>query len=642
MLATNFVAQNAFAGGSGLDVRLDAALFTAPVTVKLALNGVGNPGTHQSESDDYVHGGSNAFEFAYGSSDGTVTAATWSLTATGKNSVALFTHGGTTPTEVDVKGTGSMTLFGESFEFANVAKINDTATGAQVITGALQTDGSSRPDLGFLTDNVALTSLTVSSTNAGNFVDLSGFDSLAGIAISIGGGTVVLDDDVLTGLSAPLVLGNPTNIGWGGDDGSGPGDAGTINWNFLPSSAHTLTFYHGVDDGPTLTVLNTPNTFTMNLQDENFHHVNFNIAAATPVLSNTLTLDLGNAVTGGTPDNINENWAVFGYGTVNIVLAGADDVHLGSEGGFFVNPGVPGSATINITGALLDGTEVEEMHFGNVTDIGNLFDVYQAFNSIAATAGRGVVTADGTINDTAKVFLELGVTDASLVDATKGNGLDLQDPGTDIDGTFVIKGSSNNFNLLQGTLGLVTHTDENNDNAIVGFAGPATITGGTVADHIFDTGGTETINVNNLHSKVFIDQFVINSDHGPNGEVRSFQITDDAGTFNNNLGAGPMAATINGFTPGFNDGTNTSWVDFRTGSWADANGTYKSLVDGSVNEVSNSSHFASVSIITGTNNDFACGYRPRRLCSLAELMRTRAQWPQHSRATEGPSTLLAP
>ena len=173
--------------------------------------------------------------------------------------------------------------------------------------------------------------------------------------------------------------------------------------------------------------------------------------------------------------------------------------------------------------------------------------------------------------------MELGVTDASLVDATKGHGLDLQDPGTDIDGTFVINGSSNNFNLLQGTLGLVTHTDENNDNAIVGFAGPATITGGTVADHIFDTGGTETINVNNLHTKVFIDQFVINSDHGPNGEVRSFQITDDCGDFNNNLGAGPMVATINGFTPGFNDGTNTSWVDFRTGSWADANGDLQEL-----------------------------------------------------------------
>ena len=203
-----------------------------------------------------------------------------------------------------------------------------------------------------LPDNVALTSLTVTSTNAGNFVDLSGFDSLTGIAISIGGGTVVLDDEVLTGLSAPLILGNPTNIGWGGDDGSGPGNAGTINWNFLPSSAHTLTFYHGVEGGPTLSVLMTPNTFTMNLQDESFHHVNFVINAATPALTNTFTLDLGNAVTGGTPNDINENWAVGGYGTVDIVLAGADDVHLGSEGGFFVNPGVPGSVTINITGAL--------------------------------------------------------------------------------------------------------------------------------------------------------------------------------------------------------------------------------------------------------------------------------------------------
>jgi hypothetical protein len=252
VLATNFVAQNATAGGSGLDVSLDAALFTAPVTVKAAFNGVGNPGTHQSDADDYVHGGSNAFEFAYGSSDGTVTATTWSLTTTGKNSVALFTHGSTTPTEVDVKGAGSMTLFGESFEFANVAKINDTATGAQIITGSLQTDGSSRPDLGFLTDNVALTAggtLTVSSTNSGNFVDLSGFDSLGTATISVAAGTVVLSDDVLLS-GSPIAIGTPTNIGYGGDDGFRPGDDGTINWANLPSSANTLTFYHGVEESP--------------------------------------------------------------------------------------------------------------------------------------------------------------------------------------------------------------------------------------------------------------------------------------------------------------------------------------------------------------------------------------------------------
>jgi hypothetical protein len=227
-------------------------LFTAPVTVKAAFNGVGNPGTHQSDADDYVHGGSNAFEFAYGSSDGTVTATTWSLTTTGKNSVALFTHGSTTPTEVDVKGAGSMTLFGESFEFANVAKINDTATGAQIITGSLQTDGSSRPDLGFLTDNVALTAggtLTVSSTNSGNFVDLSGFDSLGTATISVAAGTVVLSDDVLLS-GSPIAIGTPTNIGYGGDDGFRPGDDGTINWANLPSSANTLTFYHGVEESP--------------------------------------------------------------------------------------------------------------------------------------------------------------------------------------------------------------------------------------------------------------------------------------------------------------------------------------------------------------------------------------------------------
>ena len=149
VLATNFVAQNALPVAQDFDVSLDAALFPAPL-----LHGEGGVQTGSATQvltnfcrTTIVHGGSNAFEFAYGSSDGTVTATTWSLTATGKNSIALFTHGSTTPTEVDVKGAGSMTLFGESFEFANVAKISDTATGAQIITGALQTDGSSRPTL---------------------------------------------------------------------------------------------------------------------------------------------------------------------------------------------------------------------------------------------------------------------------------------------------------------------------------------------------------------------------------------------------------------------------------------------------------------------------------------------------------------
>ena len=148
----------------------------SPVSVTFNLNTVGNAGTHQSVSDDYVHGAREAFGVGYGASDGSVTATTWDLNVTGKTFVELFTHGGTTTTTVNMTGTGSLTLFGVSDEFANVTTINDKASGAQVITGALQTDGSSKEYTGFLTDNTALTSITVTSTNAGNFVDMSGFE----------------------------------------------------------------------------------------------------------------------------------------------------------------------------------------------------------------------------------------------------------------------------------------------------------------------------------------------------------------------------------------------------------------------------------------------------------------------------------
>ena len=47
----------------------------------------------------------------------------------------------------------------------------------------------------------------------------------------------------------------------------------------------------------------------------------------------------------------------------------------------------------------------------------------------------------------------------------------------------------------------------------------------------------------------------------------SLRITDIRRQLHNNNGAGPIDAVISGFTPGFNGGTNTSWVDFNTDFW---------------------------------------------------------------------------
>jgi len=614
VLLTNITAQNATSSHSGIDINIDPTLITPTTAVTFNLANVGNSGGGPAGfSDDHVHGADDVFAVGWGANDGSTTATTFNLSVTGKNFVELFTHGASNTKVVNISGSGSLTLFGVSDEFGNVTTINDTASGAQVITGGLQTTHAVKTYTGFLTDNTALTSLTVTSTNSGNFVDLSSFESISGIAISVAAGTVVLDDEVLFG-SSPIVLGSPTNIGFGEVESSAPGNNGTIDWSHLPGSANTLTFYTDVDNfpGDTLSVVNTPNTFTMNLQDENFNHNNFVVTAANGAASNTFNLDLGSnagiigvlGATGNTPDDINENWAVTGYGNIKIHLAGSDSVHLASEEGFFASaPG--GGVNITIDGTLVGAPDDVQMHFGNVV-AGVDLDDYNTFDSLAAIAARGVSTGgDGTITDLAKAFVEIGATDATTIDASKSSGLAMQDPGTDIDGPFAFTGSTGHFNQLQGTFGLfgVGGIEFNDDDGVFGVAGNGTITGGTKRDIIWDTGGKETINVNNAHTKIFVDQFVLNADDDFN--TFAFAITSTNGDFNNNNGAGPKTAVINGFTPGANNnsgGDPTNWIDFNTDSWG-ANGSYKGLVTGLGNSISGEGdHFASFSVIAGTGN----------------------------------------
>jgi hypothetical protein len=604
VLLNHINAQAATATGSGISVAIDTSLFTAPVTANFNLNTVGNAGTHQSDSDDYVHGAREVFAIGYGDQTGSVGATTWNLNATGKNFVELFTHGSDTTTTVNMTGAGSLTLFGVSDEFDKVATINDKATGAQVITGALQTDGSSKSYTGFLTDNTALTSITVSSTNSGNFIDMSSFESVSGIAVSIGGGTLVLDDDVLIGLSSPLSLGTLTNIGYGGDDGFGPGIDGTIDMSFLPSSVGSLTFYHGVfDNTGTLSIINTKGTFTVNLQDEDFHSNNFNIAAATPAQGNTLTIDVGNAVTNQVATELDHHWNVTGCGTVDIVLAGDHFVDIadgGLDGGFVANSTV-GPATINISGALGSATNIEFMFFGAAFNV--TLDEFATFGSIASVAAFGVTTFAGSIVDTAKAELELGATDAILVDASKGAGLSMGDPDTNIGSTFVAIGSTNATNTLQSTFGLFAFTTNNNGGEF-GFAGPATLTGGNKSDTFFDVGGAVTVNVHNTHSEIAYSQFQLNF-----GTDFAFAITNFAGNFDNNFigtkALGPQLLVVNGFTPGDNGTTN--FVDFNTDSWAFRKlpFLYEGLVNGVGEQILfQGSHFADFSIVTGTGGIF--------------------------------------
>lgn len=117
VLLTNINAQAATATGSGIDVNIDPSVFpTTPVTVNFKLNTVGNAGTHQSDSDDFVHGSGEVFSVGYGASDGSATATTWNLSVSGKTFVELFTHGATNTTTVNISNGATastgLTLFG--------------------------------------------------------------------------------------------------------------------------------------------------------------------------------------------------------------------------------------------------------------------------------------------------------------------------------------------------------------------------------------------------------------------------------------------------------------------------------------------------------------------------------------------------
>jgi hypothetical protein len=294
-----------------------------------------------------------------------------------------------------------------------------------------------------------------------------------------------------------------------------------------------------------------------------------------------------------------DHWDVTGYGTVDIVLAGNQGIDLaddGSGGGFVANSTL-GPATIDISGVLFNGTITEFLDFGNDFSV-TLADL-ATFGSIASEAAAGVTTFAGSIVDTAKAFLFLGATDAILVDASKGDGLIMGDPDTNIGSTFVANGSTGAENELESTFGLFAFTS-NNQGAEFGFAGPAILTGGNKSDIIFDVGGAVTVNVHNTHSEIFYSQFLLNF-----SDDFAFAITNNAGNFTNNFigtkALGPQLLVVNGFTPGSNGATN--FVDFNTHSWAFPNGFYEGLVNGTGGQIEGD-HFADFSIVTTTGGLF--------------------------------------
>ena len=426
------------------------SVFNAATPVNFSFTTVGNAGTHQYVSDDYIHGAREAFGVGY--SGGGTTANTWNIKVSGTNFLELFTHGATNTTTVNVSngtgGAGSLTLFGVSSEFANLTTFSDTATGAQIITGALQTDGSSKEYTGFLTDALGLTSINVVG-NANNIVDLSGFGVLPA-TVNIHNGDVVLDAALLTS-GATLSLGSPSIIGWGGDLGDGNAPGGTINWSAVTTTANELLFWHGVSGSAGLTINNATANFTVNFQDENFHK-NAIVINGPTTGANTLTLDVGSAQTNESVSGLSHGFTLNGYSTVNLNIENADTAFTDLGGNFFINPNA-GSATLTITGGAL----------GDGLDLGS-HGGFLGYPSPFGDVGTPTVTTDGgTIIDNFKGYLYLGYTDATVINAAGGGGISLEGPPTDFLFKVTETGSSKSAsaafgfgNELQGSLSPVT------------------------------------------------------------------------------------------------------------------------------------------------------------------------------------------
>ena len=311
---------------SGIAVIQDTSFFSATSAVTVNVTNAGSPATvSASFSDDFVHGVAETFFISIGDPGGTTGPATWNLHATGNNFLFLGNGGpafgvpgpSTAATTINVTGSGHTTLFGFNSQFADVTKISGTAT--LTVTGALQEDGSFNEDSGLLADNHVITSI---SGGAGSFFDLSSLDATEAMAMTTinggGGGTAVFSNEALTGLSSALALSGISIIGDGGDFGDGHAPAGTIDFSFLPG-ANELKFYHGLTFTSTGLVLdNTPGTFTVDFQDEDYYGNAVAITPATAATSNTLTLDLGSTITHDTTHGLYGAFTITNYDAITI------------------------------------------------------------------------------------------------------------------------------------------------------------------------------------------------------------------------------------------------------------------------------------------------------------------------------------
>jgi hypothetical protein len=598
---------------SGLAVRIDA---TSIASVTVNASNVGSAPTVSAGADDFVPGSAESFFVSVGNPTGTASPVTWNINSSGShNFLFLNANGDTSATTLAFTGTAPVVLFGSDFDFQNVTKISSTAK--ITVTGALQEDGAFFSEGGILADNTVITSI---SGGAGSFFDLSSLDATQALAMTTinggGGGTAVFSNEALTGLSSALALSGISVVGDGGDFGFGPGIAGTINFAFLPG-ANELKFFHGLDFSSTgLVVNNTPNTFTIDFQDENFHGNDVTINAANPTTTgNSLTIGLGTAH--DTVHGLDENFTVSGYDSYTILVrAGTGQLFNGDPTFFAIDSftGTPApTSTVNLT---LSG--VGSLVWGDV------FNVSDASSFTEHQIGTpSIELFGGNITDNLKGFLDIGIFDAQSLNASASGGLYQHDPGTFLGANFTVTAAANPGSsidqVLQGSLGPLDFGNTNGRGAFDdGFTATNTfLTGGhDGGDVILTTGGTTTVNLNNPQGAdaVLFDMFNDNSDlfftpiDGESVPIveDSVAVTEFNGDFNTE---GVHTTTINKFVVvGSNPGVNDDVVSFSPDSWGsfggnNFGGTYIGLVqgDGTQVEFVSEETFATMFLASGSN-----------------------------------------
>jgi hypothetical protein len=349
---------------SGLAVRQDA---TSISSVTINASNVGSAPTVSAGADDFVPGSAESFVLSVGNPTGTASPVTWNIASNGShNYLFLDVNGDTSAHTLTFTGSAPVVLFGSDHDFQNVTTI--TSSAKITVTGALQEDGAFFSEGGILADNTVITSI---SGGAGSFFDLSSLDAAQAMAMTTinagGGGTAVFSNEALTGLSSALALSGVSVVGDGGNFGFGPDFAGTINFAFLPGATE-LKFFHGLLFSPGgLVVNNTPNTFTIDFQDESFHDNDVTINAASPTTAgNSLTIALGTAH--DTVHGLAENFTVSGYDSYTILVrAGAGQLSNGDPTFFAIDSftGTPApTSTVSLT---LSG--VGSLVWGDVFDV---------------------------------------------------------------------------------------------------------------------------------------------------------------------------------------------------------------------------------------------------------------------------------